>query len=423
MTTFLRKTWYFTIVFILRIALYFFYKKITVTGRKELPKNVPLLFAANHENAFVDAFLIGAHNSNLINTLVRADVFKYKIIRLILSSLNMLPVYRMRDGFSSIKANDKIFEACYEAFGKGESLLIFPEASHDARRYPRKITKGVSRVALGAVNSNYDVTDLYVVPVGLDYSDHKNFRAEVQVNYGKPIQIDKRSLEVKNYDHVKNEIEAGMKQMHIALPKENYDLLDNLFFGIEGAIDISNYKQINADAAIVNQAIKEVHDAEALKKHSQDFTKYASKFGTKSFGNHNLFIRLLVSLFTLPIFLLGVVLNGIVLVGIFLFDKALISDKIFIGPINYMLGLIFLPILWYQQYKIYVSIYGQDAYTILFAISMPLSLILFQIIKDYYSKVIGHFMLVLDKKSAKAFYESRQYLKEFKTSCLTNNNI
>jgi 1-acyl-sn-glycerol-3-phosphate acyltransferase len=423
MTTFLRKIWYFTVVFILRIALYFFYKKITVTGRNQLPKNVPLLFAANHENAFIDAFLIGTHNSNLINTLVRADVFKYTVIRLILSSMNMLPVYRIRDGFSSIKDNDKIFEACYEAFGNGESLIIFPEASHDARRYPRKITKGVSRVALGAVNSKYDVKDLYVVPVGLDYSDHKRFRAEVQLNYGEPIPIEKKALEIKNYDHVKNEIEAGMRKMHIGLPKENYDLLDNLFFGIEGKIDISNYKQINADASIVNQAIKEFDDPEALKKHSQVFTKYAAKFGTKSFGSHNLFIRSFISLFALPLFILGAVLNGIVLAGIFLFDKALISDKVFIGPINYMLGLIFLPILWYQQYKVYVGLYGQDVYAILFAISMPISLILFQIIKDYYRKVIGHFMLALDKKSAQAFSESRQYLKEFKTSCLTDNYI
>jgi 1-acyl-sn-glycerol-3-phosphate acyltransferase len=418
MTTFLRKTWYFTIVFILRIALYFFYKKITVTGRKELPKNVPLLFAANHENAFIDAFLIGAHNSNLINTLVRADVFKYKIIRIILSSMNLMPVYRIRDGFSSIKANDKVFEACYEAFGKGESLLIFPEASHDARRFPRKLTKGVSRVALGAVNSKYDVKDLYVVPVGLDYSDHKKFRSKVQVNYGEPIRIGKKSLEIKNFDHVKNEIEAGLKQLHIGLPKANYDLLDNLFFGIEGTIDISNYKQINDDAAIVNQAINENEDSEALKKHSQVFTKYAAKFGSKSFGNHNLLVHSFISLLALPLFILGAVLNGIVLAGIFSFDKVFISDKVFIAPINYMLGLVLFPILWYQQYEIYLSIYGQDAYAIIFAISMPLLLILFQIIKDYYNKVIGHFMLALDKKSAKAFYESRQYLKEFKTSCL-----
>ena len=41
--------------------------------------------------------------------LARADIFKKKMIAAILYFLKILPVYRIRDGFSSLKANDEIF--------------------------------------------------------------------------------------------------------------------------------------------------------------------------------------------------------------------------------------------------------------------------------------------------------------------------
>ncbi len=414
----LRKLWFFFILSLVRLGLYFFYQKISVTGKENIPKGKPIIFAANHENTFIDAFLIVTRNFILTNFLVRADVFRFRLARWFFSTLNMLPVYRIRDGFSSLRSNNVIFDACYEAFAKGESLIMFPEADHDIRRIPRKLTKGISRVALGAMNDKNGPKELYIIPVGLIYTAHGKFRSSVQINFGAPISIKKEPLENKYLGAIRNEVQEGLEKMHIGLPLENYDLLDNLIFGIEGDMNTADYAHINEQGKRLNEYILQEKNIDILRKRSKKFTELKAKFGIKALQNKTLFLSIIWSMLLFPIYMTGIIANGIVLFMIYLTDKVLIKNKIFVGSINFTMGLFLFPTLWYFQCTYLKEIFSDNSIMYLCLLLMPVSLVAFQIIQDYYSYVKGMIRFYFDKKSAAEFEESRIYLKAFKERCL-----
>ena len=100
----------------------------------------------------------------------------------------MLPVYRIRDGKDSIAKNQEIFEACYEIFAKGESVLIFPEGNHGLPRRVRPLSKGFTRIAYGFLDK-YPDRALYIVPIGLNYTNILRPFRDVSLYYGKAFSI------------------------------------------------------------------------------------------------------------------------------------------------------------------------------------------------------------------------------------------
>ena len=86
-----------------------FYRKIIVLGLENINPDHHLIFAPNHQNALMDALAVLFTQKGHLIFLARADIFKKKLIAGILYFPKILPVYRMRDGFSSLKGNDEIF--------------------------------------------------------------------------------------------------------------------------------------------------------------------------------------------------------------------------------------------------------------------------------------------------------------------------
>ena len=105
--------WYnFWRYIVVKTGLLLFYKNIKIIGKENLPKGKPILITPNHQNALIDALLIESYVPGTIFALTRSDAFSTKFISWFLRSLNMLPVYRVRDGLSSVTKNNAIFELC-----------------------------------------------------------------------------------------------------------------------------------------------------------------------------------------------------------------------------------------------------------------------------------------------------------------------
>ena len=66
--------------------------------------------------------------------LTRAAVFKKPLVAKLLNSVQMLPVYRIRDGWGNIANNNAIFESCTKLLHQGNAVAIFPEGSHNLAR-------------------------------------------------------------------------------------------------------------------------------------------------------------------------------------------------------------------------------------------------------------------------------------------------
>lgn len=174
----------------IRTGLYFSHKKITVFGTENIPQKGALLFIPNHQNALVDAILIPTTNPRNIHFLTRAAVFKNDKIAKLLSTLNMLPVYRIRDGISTVENNLAIFEKCFKFLKNGKAIEIFAEGEHHLDRRILPLKKGFARIILGTLQKYPDL-QIQIVPVGINFDSHLSFPSSVSIYYGKPINANK----------------------------------------------------------------------------------------------------------------------------------------------------------------------------------------------------------------------------------------
>ena len=120
----MKKLWYLFVKFYIRTGFAFYFKRVLVSGKENVPKGKAILFVANHQNALIDPLLIGSVSPRELNFLTRADVFNKRLVRWLLSTVNMLPIYRIKDGINSLSRNEEVFEKCYKM--ERNSLLWSP---------------------------------------------------------------------------------------------------------------------------------------------------------------------------------------------------------------------------------------------------------------------------------------------------------
>ena len=147
----MKQIWYNIVKIYIRTGLFFFFKKIIVNDEDNIPKKGAVLLVSNHKNALLDPLLIATTTERNIHFLTRASAFKIRLVRWLLSTVNMLPIYRMRDGKETLAKNEEIFNQCYDILNNKKCLLIFPEGTHDIKRWVRPLSKGFIRITFGAL--------------------------------------------------------------------------------------------------------------------------------------------------------------------------------------------------------------------------------------------------------------------------------
>ena len=84
---------------------------IKVHNKKALQQKGPLLIVANHPDSFFDALVIAANCKYPLSFLARGDVFTKPWHNFLLRALNMMPVYRQREGKEHLHKNQTSFDA------------------------------------------------------------------------------------------------------------------------------------------------------------------------------------------------------------------------------------------------------------------------------------------------------------------------
>ncbi len=263
--------WYYFMKAYVGLGLRVFFKSIRVSGKENIPENESVLLTANHQNAFMDALLITISVKGQLNYLVRADIFENPVARGLLGSLNMMPIYRIRDGWKSLAKNEAIFQCCYKMLGNRKKLLIFPEGNHNIKRRIRPLSKGFTRLAEGAYQANPQ-QPIYVLPVGLNYSNHPLFRAKASVVYGKPI-LANSYLEGSDVQGLKQAVADALKQLTAHV--ESLEQYDSIVARLDSNPDIYlNPVEANQKIALIEKG--EVVETTALSpKKSQCAVFYA----------------------------------------------------------------------------------------------------------------------------------------------------
>ena len=225
----MKRLWYYFVKYYIQIGFTFYYKKVILTNIENVPKSKPVLFVSNHQNALIDPLLIGAFTPREMYYLTRAQVFNNHLIAKILYSVNMLPIYRIRDGYTELNKNTAIFKKCFQIIHDKKTILIFPEGNHNLQRRVRPLSKGFTRIVFGSLDK-YPENELVIVPVGMNYSDPTGYPSQVNLIYGKPIQVKHYWNDLPENDAIQalnDEVSEALKKVttHIESSKDHDQII------------------------------------------------------------------------------------------------------------------------------------------------------------------------------------------------------
>jgi hypothetical protein len=189
----------------IRAALWLFCAEINTKNKYLLKTKGPLLIIANHPNSFLDAIIIGTRYNRKIHFLARGDVFTKKHHRFLLKLLNMIPVYRLREGKEFLHLNEYAFVESVRLLKNKEAVLIFIEGICLNTNELQPFKKGTARILQGCHAENY-FPQIHLA--GISYNNFKGIGKRVNLcldtfSQDKPIITPKDRVDFNNHVFLK----------------------------------------------------------------------------------------------------------------------------------------------------------------------------------------------------------------------------
>jgi glycerol-3-phosphate O-acyltransferase / dihydroxyacetone phosphate acyltransferase len=171
-----------------RLLLRIFFQRVEVVGAQRIPPGVPLLYAANHNNALVDPMLVVGYLPGRPRFLAKSTLWGNPVVRPLLALARAIPVHRREDPGFDPEGNVDAFARCEEVLAGGGAVALFPEGKSHAGPGLADLRTGAARIALGA-ERRFGPLQLRVVPVGLVFDERARFRSQVLVKVGEPLEV------------------------------------------------------------------------------------------------------------------------------------------------------------------------------------------------------------------------------------------
>ncbi|NCG29121.1 MAG: hypothetical protein GWP27_01495 [Bacteroidetes bacterium] len=215
--------------FWMRSVVPIWFRKLYIHFEEDLPTDGPIIFACTHPNSALDYFFLPLILRNGVSVLVRGDIFRNPILNFIFRRIWMLPVFRFRDGYSSLKDNATSFGACYEEFDNHGHVLIFPEGASVQHKTVQPLQKGSARLALNYLEK-HGGDKMYIVPMANNYSRYRQFRSTIATRFGKAIDVNEyrdlyRENENKAFQKLTSDIAVELKRHFIEVNNYSDDCL------------------------------------------------------------------------------------------------------------------------------------------------------------------------------------------------------
>ena len=222
----MKTLWYYLFKLLIKFSLFFYTRKVIIKGKENIPKKGALLFMVNHPNGLIDPLIVAVNNPRIQHFLVRASAFKKPLIKRFLESLNLIPIFRIRDGVKQLEKNTEVFEKCFDLLNQQKALMIFPEGSHNHKRNVRKLSKGFSRIVFGALDRNPELK-IHIISVGVTYQNPSIYPSDVCVYFGTPILANdfyNPQIIHSEIKRLKEAIRSQLKTLSVHIPlDENYE--------------------------------------------------------------------------------------------------------------------------------------------------------------------------------------------------------
>ena len=373
----------------------FFYKEVVIIGKENLPKDEHLIFTPNHQNALMDAAAMFSAIDTQLVFMGRSDIFKNPIIAKFLIFLKILPIYRIRDGFESLKKNTDVFQKTIDVIKNKNGLVILPEGSHDIHRRLRPLKKGFARIAFQTEEANNFTLDTKIIPIGIDYSNFEDLRSTLLIVFGKPLPVSDyyelyKETPVKAINQLTSDLSEHIKPLIVNIESEEfYDLYNELReiykYRMCDKLSLQNCKHPNklkADQELIRVLNKfEKGHHEEMSELQKLVVSYNKKLRKSGFSNGlinsgygNLAGMLMLSVFlilTIPLFLYGFINNILPFQLPIKITKKKVKDTQFISSFMYVLFMVMFPVFYLIQTLI-VLVFSSWQIAIIYLVSLPI---------------------------------------------------
>jgi len=178
------------------VALHWFYRDIRVVGRKRIPTGVPLLIAANHQNALVDSLIVAWVMPRRIAMTAKATLTENPLIALLFRIVGVVPLRRVSDEARKANRaspdrsrNAEAFREILNLLEHRRAVLIFPEGKSHNGVGLEPLKTGLARLALQA-RDECSIKGVTILPLGLIFEDKGVPGTAIGARVGEPIEMD-----------------------------------------------------------------------------------------------------------------------------------------------------------------------------------------------------------------------------------------
>ena len=334
-----------------------YFRKEHMVGIENIPVNgTPTVVVSNHQNCLNDPLSVVLNiTDRRMNFIARGNVFKNPIAGAFMRKIGMLPAFRMSyDGYSAVaKNNREMMDASSEALCNGETLMLYPEAGHQDKRWLGSFKIGYLKIAFEAAEKLNFEHDVMILPTANHYSNYFHARTDMLIRFGKPLSLkpyyekykeDPRGTMWEINDIVREKIKALMLHVEDLEHYEQIDFLRETGYGRKYAIEHGykfNYlpSRLLSDQKLVS-ALEEAYqehpeEMEEIYKDTATLNKGLKKLKIRDWlfiRNHKLpmaILRGLWLLLLLPLFILSIIPTGLLFLIPKIFLKAWIKDQMF----------------------------------------------------------------------------------------------
>jgi 1-acyl-sn-glycerol-3-phosphate acyltransferase len=233
-----------------------YYRHIYNVQTENIPASgTPLMIVSNHQNCLNDplGILFSMHDRKPY-FIMRADVFDYHpLINKFFRGIGLLPAFRIDfEGIEALSKNKDTFLLSEQMLLDGNTLVMFPEAGHQEKRWLNSFTFGFTKMAFEAAALGNFETDILILPACNHYSDYFQLQEQILIKYGAPISIK------PFYELYQTKPRTAQRQLS-ALVREQ---IEELMLDIR---DLENYKTIHF--------IRNTYGKAFAKQHQFDETK------------------------------------------------------------------------------------------------------------------------------------------------------
>ncbi len=410
-----------------------YYRKVYFLHTENIPpQGTPLIIVSNHQNSLNDALgIIASIDLRRPRFLSRADIFKKPIIAKCLNLLGLIPVYRQRDGMENVKNNLNVFDAVEDYIDRGYTIILFPEAGHQDRRFLGRFFLSYTRLAFDAAQRSNFEKEIFILPCANHYSDYFKWREEFVISYGKPVSIkpfyqlyqeQPRQAQLQVDEIVKAQVESLM--LHIP-DEENYDAIYFILqtygklFAVKNGFNPNKLpEKLTADQKLTKILLNfhEEHTEKANElyalvnsyNHELNELKLNDDVLNKPIGMASLTARLMLFIVGFPVFLYGY-LHHVIQYNIPRFLGRNLEDKLMYPSINLGISAFAAAPLFYITFFIVSLWFMHPLISLVYVLTLPL----FGIFTWSYRK---HFFVFVKKwRFYKLIYSQKQKMENLVT--------